>query len=305
VLAGTTDVAMDTLTFEHMLQLKREWAGNNRGTAGVSVSSFTTITIQNRPEYANPRATLDVRVRKALAHGIDLKTFTETVWAGELHLLETIFHPGTDFYPAIDRAIVKYPYDPNASQRLMAEAGYSRAADGYFAGQEGKLTFSLQGTATRREPAPLSANWRQAGFDIQEQPLSLSQDRDPEVRAAFPALYVRASGLSEAQQMARYRASEVSSPETRWRGENVGGWKNPAFDQLVDAFNVTLDPNERIQQRVQIARLISDEVPAIMLTENPNMHAFLSTVKPVTVRPPYRTTGRITWNIHEWELAAP
>ena len=104
--------------------------------------------------------------------------------------------------------------------------------------------------------------------------------------------------------MARFRASEVSTPETRWRGENVTGWRNLAFDQLVDAFNVTLDPNERVQQRVQMAKLMSDEVPSIMLTENPNMHAYLSTVKNVTPKVPYRTTGRITWNIHQWELGS-
>jgi peptide/nickel transport system substrate-binding protein len=305
VLAGSTDVAMDTLTFDHMVQLKREWAATNRGTAGVTVSSFTTASMQLRPDYANPRAILDVRVRKALAHGVDRQTFAETVWAGELVLLDTIFHPQADYYPAIDRAISKYPYDARASQRLMADAGYSRGPDGFFAGPEGRLTFVLQGTATRREPAPLAANWRQAGFDIQEQSLSNNEDRDPAVRASFPALYIRASGLSEEQQMARFRASEVSTPETRWRGENVTGWRNLAFDALADAFNVTLDPNERVQQRVQMAKLISDEVPAIMLTENPNMHAHLSTVKNVSPRPPYRTTGRITWNIHEWELGAP
>ena len=83
------------------------------------------------------------------------------------------------------------------------------------------------------------------------------------------------------------------------------GWRNLAFDQLVDAFNVTLDSNERVQQRVQMAKLISDEVPAVMLTDNPNMHAYLSTVKNLTPKPPYRTTGRITWNIHQWELGSP
>jgi peptide/nickel transport system substrate-binding protein len=305
VLAGTTDVAMDTLTFDQMLQLKREWAATNRGTTGVSVSSFITVSIQNRPDYANPRAVLDVRVRQALAHGIDRQTFTETVWAGELRLLDTIFHPGTDFYPAIDRAIAKYPYDPRASQRLMAEAGYTKGPDGFFAGPEGKVSFGFSAPTARREPAPLSADWRQAGFDIQEVTLSITEDRDPAVRAGFPALYVRSSGLSEEQQMARYRASEVSTPENRWRGENVTGWRNLVFDRLVDAFNSTLDPNERIQQRVQMAKLISDEVPAIMLTENPNMHANLATVKNVIPKVPYRTTGRITWNIHQWELSSP
>src|SRR5439155_14076698 len=112
-------------------------------------------------------------------------------------------------------------------------------------------------------------------------------------------------GLSEEQQMRRFRAAEVSTPETRWRGENVSGWRNLAFDQLVAAFNVTLDPNERVQQRVQMAKLMSDEVPAIMLTENPNMHAYMSTVNNVTPKVTYSTTRRVTWNIEKWELGPP
>ena len=92
------------------------------------------------------------------------------------------------------------------------------------------------------------------------------------------------------------------SAERGWRGENVPGWSNAEFDRLVDAFYVTLDQNERVQQRAQMARILSDELPSIMLTDNPNMHAFRSTVKNVDTTTPYLTTGRITWNIERWEL---
>ena len=303
LLAGTTDVALDSITFAHMLQLKQEWAGTNRGTAGVTVASLTASYIQHRPEYASPRAILDLRVHKALAHGIDKETFADTIWAGELKVLDSIFEPKADYYPVIERATTKYPYDPRISERLMTEAGYARGPDGFFTSPtEGKMTFQIQTPVTRREMPVLAANWRQAGFDIQELPLSGVEERDPQVRGSYPALYIQASGLTEVQQMARYHGSEVSTPETRWRGENVTGWRNPAYDRLVDAFVVTLDPNERIQQRAQIARIMSEDLPAIMLTENPNPHAFLSGVKNVPAAVPYRTTGRITWNIERWEL---
>ena len=49
-------------------------------------------------------------------------------------------------------------------------------------------------------------------------------------------------------------------------------------------------------------RLISEELPSIMLAANPNAHAFLSTVKNVPPTTPLHTTGRITWNIEQWEL---
>src|SRR5206468_3640755 len=189
------DLAMDTIAFQHVLELKQEWASTKGGTAGVTVASLTAAYIQHRPDFAGPRAILDVRVHKALAHGIDKQTFAETVWAGELRVLDTIFQPTVDYYPAIDRAITKYPYDPRMSEQLMNDAGYTKGPDGMFTSPtEGRLTFPVIFPQNRKDPPVLAANWRQAGFDIQELPLSAVEERDPQVRGSYQALYVQASG---------------------------------------------------------------------------------------------------------------
>jgi peptide/nickel transport system substrate-binding protein len=303
LLAGGTQMALDSINFAQMLQLQQEWGGSNQGTANLTVGSFNATYIQHRPEYANPKAILDVRVHQALAYGIDKKTLADTLWSGKLDPLDTIFDTTADYYSVIDRAITKYPHDPRTSERLMVEAGYTRGADGVFASPtEGKLNLVLQAPNIRPEPPILAANWRQAGFDIEEQPLSATQILDPQVRATFPTFYINAASLAEVQQTAVYRGSEVMTADRGWRGENVTGWKNDQFDRLVDLFYATLDQNERIQQRAQMARILSDELPSIMLTGNPNMHAFLSSVKNVSPTTPPLTIGRITWNIERWEL---
>lgn len=302
LLAGTVDVALNSITFAHMLQLKREWAATNRGTGDFTATSLTAVQFQFRPNYVSPRAIADLRVRRALAHGTDKRTFGETIWGGELTMMDSIFEPTNDSYPVIDRAIVKYPYDPRVSERLMGEAGYAKGTDGFFASPtEGKLNFVLTAGQTRPELPVLAANWRQIGFDIQERGLSSTTSTDAEVRSTFPALSVATSGAYENQQMVLYRASEVTSAETRWRGENTMGWSNLAYDRLVDAFNVTMDPNERVQQRAQMAQLLTEELPAIALSYNPNAHAYLASVKGLA-RSSLYTTGRVTWNIEQWEL---
>jgi peptide/nickel transport system substrate-binding protein len=182
----------------------------------------------------------------------------------------------------------------------MGEAGYTKGADGFFASPgQGKLTLTLSAPQTRPELPVLAANWRQVGFDMQEQGLASTLAVDPEVRGSFPSLSVATSGAYENQQMVLYRASEISSPETRWRGENASGWREPAFDRLVDAFNVTMDPNERVRQRAQMAELLTQELPSIPLSYNPNAHAFLSTVTGITKTSLY-TTGRVSWNVERW-----
>ena len=83
-------MALDSITFTHMLQLKREWATTKRGTAGITVPSLTANYFQHRPEYSVPRALQDLRVHKAIAYGIDKQTFAETIWASAETLLTLI-----------------------------------------------------------------------------------------------------------------------------------------------------------------------------------------------------------------------
>ena len=303
MLSGTTQVALDSIGFSQMLQLQQQWAPTNGGTAGITVSSQAAALIQHRPEYADPPAILDVRVRQALAAALDKETFAETVWAGKLGVLDTIFSPTADYYPQIDRAITKYPYDPRVSERLMNDAGYTRGADGFFAGPDGKLTFSVQGPQTRPELPVLGDNWRTAGFDVPQKGLSNTESVDPQVRSVFPALYINASSILESQQMALYSPGEVTTAENHWRGENYSGWNNPDFGRLVDAFNVTFDADERTQQRAQMAKMLTEDVASIPLTYNPNLYAYVATVQNVT---PVQmmTTGRITWNIYLWDVAS-
>jgi peptide/nickel transport system substrate-binding protein len=304
ILAGSTDVALDSIGFSHVLQLKQEWAGTNKGTAGVTLASFTAAYIQHRPDYAKPAAILDVRVHRALADAIDKQTFADTIWAGELQPIDTIFSRSADYYPIIDKAITKYPYDPRTSERLMTEAGYTKGADGFYTSPtEGKLTFGSQTPIRRPEQPALAANWRQVGFDFAERELSPTEGVDAEIRATFPSMFINPAGLNEVQQTAVYHGTEVMSPDRGWRGENVPGYSNPAYDRLWDAWSITLDPNQRTQIRAQMAKILSDDLPSIMLTANPNAHAFLSTVKNIAPTTPYKTTGRITWNIDKWELA--
>ncbi|MBM2812950.1 MAG: hypothetical protein HW416_3709 [Chloroflexi bacterium] len=302
LLAGSVDVALNSFGFQQLLELKREWASSNAGTAGFSAVSISTVTSQIRPDYANPRALRDVRVRRALAHGIDKQTLGETIWGGEIQMMDSIFDPTTEYFSVIERSIVKYPYDPRMTERLMNEAGYTKGGDGFFAGlTEGKLTVPLWAGPGRGEQPVIAAGWRAIGLDTSEYVVPRAQTLDPEGRSTFPGEYVSVFGAHETQQMATFLSSQVASAETRWRGENRTGWVNPEYDRLVEAFNVTLDPNTRVPQRAEIARILTEELPNTPLSYNPNAHAYLAPVKGVSKTTKFFTTGRPTWNIYNWE----
>jgi peptide/nickel transport system substrate-binding protein len=302
VRAGAIDIAADALTFPLGLELKREWAASGAGTILIAYTSQRSIIFQSRPELVNPRALLDVRVRRALAHGIDKVALGVALWDGEVRMIETIFAPTLSYYDQIDRTIVKYPFDVRASERLMNEAGFTRGGDGFYASPtEGRITPEVKGSDDLSEAPILAAGWRQAGFDMREAILAGAQAQDPMVRHTFPSIHTSASGAAETNWMALFTSSQVGTAENRWRGSNRGGWTNPTFDRLVETFNGTLDPDLRIRQRAEIARLLSEELPVIMLSQNPNVTAHIAALRGPTTGI-VGTTGLSAWNIHEWEL---
>ena len=300
--AGTLDMEADALTFPLGLELKRDWAASGAGRILIAYSSQRSVIFQFRPDLANPRALLDVRVRRALAHAVDRQSLGDALWSGEVRMIETIFAPTLPYYDRIDRAIMKYPYDVRASERLMAEAGFTKNADGLFANPDGRFSAEVKGGEDLSEHPILAGGWRQAGFDMHEAVLSGAQAQDPMIRNTFPSLHTSASGAAETNWMALFSTAQIGTPENRWRGSNRGGWSNPAFDRMVEAFNTTLDPDQRIQQRVDIARLMSEELPIIMISQNPNVTAHVNAVRGPTAGIS-GTTGLSAWNIQDWEWA--
>jgi len=303
--AGTVHLAIDSaIDFPQALELKREWGPSNTGVFVPTARSFRSIVFQFRPEYVSPRSLLDLRVRKALAHTIDRQALNEVLFGGEGRTTDTIFDADVDYYGRIDRALAKFPYDVRVSERLMVEAGFTKGGDGTYAGAEGRFVADLRsgaGAEGDSERAILASTWRQAGFDITETALSPAQSRDGEARGVFPGMYGQATGAGETNQIASFSSSQIAGPANRWSGRNRQGWSHAEFDLLAEAFNKTLDPEQRIQQRVRMAQLLSEELPSIMLHYNLNPTVHLAALKGLVLSSTL-STGGTSWNMHEWEL---
>lgn len=306
IRAGVIHMATDNaITWQQGLELKREWAPTNAGTLLRTAGAWRSIGAQLRPDVASTRAVLDLRVRKALAHAVDRQALDEGLWASEGIMTETFIAPTVEYFPLIDGAIAKYPFDPRASERLMNEAGFARGPDGFYtAPTEGRFTpelKSLAGGDNETERTIVAHGWRQVGFDIHEAALPAPLGQDGQSRATFATLYSYSQNAAEGNIVSGFTTATIPRADNRWIGENRPGWSNAEYDRLVQAFNSTLDPNERIQQRVRIARLLSEELPVIplyfQLTPGPFVSAFRG---PVPVSPAI-TSGALSWNIHEWE----
>src|SRR5207237_9207696 len=109
------------------------------GTVLQPPSSFRGIVFQVRPEFANPRGILDVRVRQAIAYSVDKQAMSEALHSGQAILADTPVFPDSTLGPALDGSIPRYPLDLRSSERLLNQAGFSKGPDGFYRGTEGRL----------------------------------------------------------------------------------------------------------------------------------------------------------------------
>jgi peptide/nickel transport system substrate-binding protein len=303
MLAGNAHLAADSsLLYEEGVTLQREWVSRGGGGNVVNIPGSGRIThVQLRPDYVNPRAVLDLRVRRALAHTIDRDGLNDALFDRQGLMTDSYSVPMSPNYPAVTQAIRKYPFDPRAADALMAEAGFTRGSDGVYTGEaEGKLAPELMVPASsqgEREMAIMASVWRQVGFDIQERVLPARQMSEGEARSTYRSLQTSGGGTEKSFVQMHSRA--IPTPANRWSGNNRGGWSNAAFDRLAEAYETTLDRGERAQRMAEMARLVSDDVPVFPLYFNFIVIAHAARLQgPRLVAP----DTEVSWNVHTWEL---
>jgi peptide/nickel transport system substrate-binding protein len=296
LLAGAAHVALDfSIGFQDGLTLQRQWSGNGGGIVLNSPTKVHWIQTQFRPEMASPRAMLDVRVRKALAHAMDKRALSEAMFEARGQGADSLVYPNERWFAAVDRAIARYPYDVRQAEQLLNQAGFTRQMDGAFVGSgDEKLSVELRvsaGAENEQEVAILSESWRRAGFDATEHIYPVSLLRDGQYRASFPALLLNPAGGG----INALTSASVAAPDNRWTGANRGGWSDSDYDRLYDAFQATLETNRRADQVAGMMRIMTEQLPVL-----PVQYAFTVVAHVAGLRGPVAGNDA-NWNAHLWE----
>jgi peptide/nickel transport system substrate-binding protein len=306
ILGGYVDYAADgALGNPQAITLKQEWAAIRGGTILVKLDYFRGAYAQLRPEQANPAAIMETPVRQALAFAMDRQALHDGLdgfKGGNIDAEAPFIPPTASYYPQVDRAVTKYPYDPRRTEQLMRDAGLSKGPDGFYRGAEGRLRWEIKTSGSvdnQTEIAILASSWRQLGFDFQEAVLPGSLAQDGQARATFPTLYSFGTAVGEPMLIGMNSAG-IPRPENRFTGSNRGGWSNPDFDRLTNALAQTLEPDQRAQLLAQMAGMVSREAVAIPLYFYGNPLAATSAVVGVG---PVVQEATFEWNIHQWKLA--
>lgn len=308
LLSDDVDMALsESIQFEQMSVLKEQWMERTQARFLLSPLQMRYVAIQQKPEYADPPALMDVRVRRSLMHAIDRSGLAEAMLGENGVAADTMVPPGVGFYPAVDRAITKYPFDVRRTEQLMAEVGYTKgAADGFFASPTaGRFSPAVWGVADgqdAQETTIVADYLKRAGIDSQLWLYPESNrvgSKSDEFKVTFPALNDNNNSLSPPTLgIEKFTRANLATPQNNFRGTNHLGWTNPEYDRLVDGFFGTLDAKEGEAMLVRALVILSQEIPMLPLYPTFAVDAHVGSLHGPEAATPSSTRY---YNVHLWE----
>jgi peptide/nickel transport system substrate-binding protein len=302
LLAGEAQLTSgDSIRFTDGEILVQQWS--DQGKVLNFPNLYRIVQFQRRPEFASTLAFTDLRVRRALHHGVDFDSLNEALQAGRTQPAKGPIQPTAAYYGDLERTLTHYPYDPRRTEQLMTDAGFAKASDGVWASPRfGRLAFDtnvLASPDSDNEMHIMADTWRRLGFEVREVSWSPSQGADNEVRNSFPGLSTTSTPPGE-KALVDYRSDRIPTPQNRWRGTNRGPWPGrPEYDRLVDVWETSLNRNERTQAVIQMNKMLNDDAAVINLYWKLNAQAFINRLTGPRLTDP---EGSAEWNIHQWEF---
>ena len=209
----------------------------------------------------------DKRVRRALAHLVDVPSLIDDLFYGLAERTVGPFHPAKPYY---HKGLEPIPFDPEKARALLAEAGWEDTngngiADKEINGQrvEMELEFKISSASKFANSHALlfQEDAKKAGVAVNIVPKEFTvliddtKKRDYEL---YSGAWAQDPVIDDPKQLWH---SESDTPD----GSNRVGFTNARADSLIEEIRVTLDEGKRNQLYKEFQELVYDEQPYVFL----------------------------------------
>lgn len=238
----------------------------------------------------------DVRVRQAIAQGIDWKRINDTIYHGYNQLAVSDVFPQSWAAPDIP----PYTYDPVKAKQLLAGAGWTMGSDGWL--HKGNQTLQLSiSTNTDNQPnnqaeVQIQSALKPLGIDIQirNYPTSLLFAQDgPLYTGKYDLEWSVATNAPDPDNSGNWNSKYIPP-----HGGNTAWLNDPIVDQTSDAALLTYDHAKRKALYQREEEEIHKAVPAVFFYWENSYTAVNSDLKN------YKPAAFIAdmWNCWEWTI---
>jgi len=233
----------------------------------------------------------DIRVRQAMAYGIDVQAIIDKVMRGAAVPATSDILPNSWAYNPDVRT---YGYDPSRAKTLLAEAGWRPGPDGVLAkgGRRFELSLMTYAGEKTKEQVMLAVSqyWGDLGMEVK----TGVQERNSFVaqrvlKGDFDAVLLQSSVQIDPDISRRFATESIRN------GQNFLNYSNPTVDGLLREGLATSDIQKRRQAYLEVQRIMAEDLPQISLFYPKTVYAFkpnLQGVKPSPVN--------LFWNAEEW-----
>ena len=213
----------------------------------------------------------DVRVRRAFYQAIDVKAIQSRVMRGQSRPSGLMYGPGVNGYT--EATDIRLPFDPAASKKLLADAGYPEGFGVTMDCPNDRYVNDEQ--ICQAVTAMLARVGVRVTLNAQTRLKYFAEINNPDYKTSFYML-----GWTPNTYDAHNVFFNLLGTRNGTRGViNDGGWSNPKMDELIGKIAVETDKAKRQAMIEEASALVREEVPAIPLHQQTVVWAAKSNVQ--------------------------
>ncbi len=250
----------------------------------------------------------DVRVRQAVAYGIDRQALIDQILFGKTTVMNSILPADHWAYPPNGAGLNTYDYDPDKAKQLLDEAGWAVGADGIREkdGRKFQIQFyTTENNETRQSVAQIiQENLKQVGIDLQLNfvpgtAVLFKNGADGILTGRTFDLAMYGFTSSPDPNMSLYLCNQIPSADNNYDGQNNPGYCSAEFDEVALAANASTNRTERIPLVIKAQQIINADLPTLPLYQRVTVGAARTGVTGLKIDP---TSQQDFYNIATWDI---
>ena len=297
-IAGNVDMTLTGLSFDQAKQLEKRKDIPEKAVFTPSLTWEHLDLNLDTPELS------DVRVRKALLHGIDRQAIVEQFFGGAQPVAHAWLPP--KHYAYNDAMITKYEYSKEKAAALLDEAGWKLNPKSGKREKDGKV-FSItymttaQNKTREQVQAVVASGWKELGLEVvtkNEQATSFfgSTLRERKFKGPTAFMYAWIMG-PDSNLYSIVNSKQTPTALNTWSGQNYTAFKDATVDKITLENQQKLSKQEVYDGLKIVQQILTRELPSLPMfyrVEVTTCHEAIMNYRPTG------TSAPITWNTPWW-----